>query len=270
MISISLTARDEQILFACARFRVVTSGALHELLFASTRRDTMLSRLARLRRADFLAVTSRSRTEEHIWRLGPVGRAWACTRGLEPGRAPRPEALAHHLGIVAGWANLAATCHKRAGFRLAAALPDWELRAQTAIRGALIIPDLLASIETPVGLHTLALEIDRGTEPLHTLRRKINQYPVAFAIPEGFPCAALTLVFILRDVGPGRARSIEKLLAEHWEHRSFVLCNAIEGLDPILTALVETPQPTSPGGWGGDRASTPLVPMSVPDLIEGP
>lgn len=261
---VTLTARDEEVIYTCGRVRAITSSALQRLLFA-TRRDTMLRRLSQLHSADFLAVTSRSRTEEHIWRLGAAGRVWLRARGHEPGRCPRPEALAHHLGVVASWVSVAAACQARPGFRLITVFPDWEFRAQPGNSATLVVPDLLASVETPAGRHTLAFEIDRGTEPLHVLRQKLDRYAFALASPTGFhDTATLTLVFVLVDVGPGRARSIKQLLAASWGYPFHVVLGLSESLDPLLSALADTPQPNPPGAWGVSSPVSGSVSMAIP------
>jgi hypothetical protein len=263
--TVELTARDQELLRACGRFLAVRTGDLCRLFFAGVRRDTALYRLSQLRRAQFLAVTSRSRTEEHIWRLGPAGRAWLRSIGVEPGRCPRAGALPHHTAVVAVWAALAAACHGRPGFRLRQVRPDWELRARPDARAMLVFPDLLVWIETPAGMYPVAVELDRAaTEPLAVLRRKLEQYALALTGPQGlYGATELTLLFALCEVGPGRARSIEQLLAAHWSYRSFIVIGDLQGLAGVLDALVQTPQShphVAMGAPGPPTRSLPMVP----------
>ena len=264
--AVRLTARDQELLRSCGRFLAVRTGDLCRLFFPGVRRDTALFRLSQLRRAQFLAVTSRSRTDEHIWRLGPAGRAWLRSLGVEPGRCPRSGALLHHTAVVAVWAALAGACHGRPGFRLRQVLPDWELRARPDARAMLVFPDLLVWLETPAAMFPIAIELDRAaTEPLAVLRRKLERYALALTEPQGLLGATqLTLLFALCEVGPGRARSIERLLAAHWSYRSFIVTGDLRGLARVLDGLVQTPQSHPQVALGVAGPPTRSLPMAPP------
>lgn len=267
---VELTVRDERLLRAVGRFRACRSSDLRSLFFPC-RLDTMLHRLGQLRRAGYLAATSRSRTEEHIWHIGAQGRSWLRTQGIEAGSLPRSPGLEHHLGIVSCWVALAVAAHydhPRCSIR--SAVPDWERRGQTAGLAPGIVPDLLMEIESPMGRHTLALEVDRGSEPLAIIRAKLNQYALALVIPGFARSSSFTLVVVLMGVGSGRAHSIERLLAESWTHRSFVAASGPRGLGRILDALAVTPQPTPPTVWGASGPSTQAVSTPLASVEDGP
>ena len=164
------------------------------------------------------------------------------------------------------WAALAAACHGRPGFRLRHVLPDWELRAHPDARAMFVFPDLFVWIETPARVYPVAVELDRAaTEPLAVLRRKLEQYALAISQPQGlYGARELTLLFALCEVGPGRARSIEQLLDDHWSYGSFMVTGDLQGLAGVLDVLVQTPQPTPQVSMGVSGPPTCSLPMPTP------
>jgi hypothetical protein len=128
----------------------------------------------------------------------------------------------------------------------------------------LVFPDLLVWLETPAGMFPVAVEID-ATEPLVVLHRKIERYALVLTEPHGlYGARELTLLFALCEVGPGRARSIKKLLAAHWHYRSFVVTGDVQDLAAVLDALVQTPQSHPQDALGGTDAPTRSLPMVPP------
>jgi hypothetical protein len=130
----------------------------------------------------------------------------------------------------------------------------------------LVFPDLLIWLETPAGLYPVAIELDRAaTEPLAVLRRKLERYALALTEPQGLLGATqITLLFALCEVGLGRARSIEQLLAAHWSSRSFIVTGDLRGLAVVLDALVQTPQSHPQAVLGVASPPTRSPPMAPP------
>ncbi len=266
---VRLTMRDEQVLRACARFRAIRTRDLHRLLF-DTRRDTMLHRLARLRTAGLLTATRQSSTEELVWHLGSAGRAWVRGRGIEAGRCPRASALGHHLALVGVWTSLAVGCHDRPDVRLISCQPDWEYRVRSGTAATLVVPDLFARIETPAGIHTLAVEIDRrASEPLSVIRGKVERYRVVLCQPAGLLDAArLTLLFVLVESGPGRTRAIEGILDEQWFGSSAVGSEGPNVVETVLAAFARYSPDDLPRRLGRSEPITADA-ITAPPLSDG-
>jgi len=175
-----LTARDEALLHALSRFRLARTSDLLTYAFSGIRRDTATDRLRRLFDAKYLAVLPAKPGEENVYRLGPSGRSWLRQEGIVATRPPRG-GFAHHLGIVSAWVALAGA----EAIELERALPDWEIREQFAGSHLPVIPDLLLRIRAEGTRHVLAVEVDRGTESLAILRRKLEAYRSLWGQPPG-------------------------------------------------------------------------------------
>ncbi len=241
----ALTKRDEHLLRSLARFRAIRGQDLHRYLFRGRRRDTMSHRAASLAKRGYLWTFPRqSPADEHVYALGSTGRAWCRAHGVQPGRRPQLASLAHDLSVVSTWVHLAIACQERTDRRLISAVPDWEARSARTVP---LIPDLVAKVRCCNAVRTLAVEIDRGTEPLRTIARKVRRYRELVAHPAGSGELHPVLVFVLADVGQRRARSIRGLL-EAWPGRSFVLVDG--ALVEQLLATLGPPQATTPNGLG--------------------
>jgi hypothetical protein len=71
-----LTERDQALLCAVGRFRLVTSADLAVLFFPGRHRDVCADRLRRLFDAGFLEVRAAERAVQNQYSLGPAGRKW--------------------------------------------------------------------------------------------------------------------------------------------------------------------------------------------------
>lgn len=166
-----LTERDRVVLHALARFRLARTSDLCAYAFAGIRRDTVAVRLRRLFDARFLGVLPPVQGSENVYRLGPAGKAVLAEEGVVAGRVPRG-GFEHHLGIVETWVAVAGL----EGLELERALPDWELREQFTTTELSIVPDLFLLIRVGEHRHAVAVEVDRGTESLAVLNRKLETY----------------------------------------------------------------------------------------------
>ena len=170
-VAVQLTDRDVAVLHALARFRLARTSDLVNYAFAGVRRDTAAVRLRRLFDGRFLAVLPPEQGKENVYRLGPAGKAVLAEDGVVAGGVPRG-GLEHHLAIVATWVAVAGIEE----FELARALPDWEIREQFRTTELHVVPDLFLLVRAGERQHAVAVEVDRGTESLAVLNRKVEAY----------------------------------------------------------------------------------------------
>jgi hypothetical protein len=166
-----LTERDRAVLHALARFRLARTSDLVSYAFAGVRRDTAAVRLRRLFDARFLAILPPVQGVENVYRLGPAGKAWVVDEGVLGGRVPRG-GHEHHLAIVQTWVAIAGLDD----LELERALPDWEIRERFNTAELYVVPDLLLVARAHEHRHAVAVEVDRGTESLAVLGRKLEAY----------------------------------------------------------------------------------------------
>ena len=170
-----LTRRDEALLSALGRFRLARTSDLLTLFFAGIRRDTALARLRRLFDGGYITVVTAPIWGENVYGLGPRGFGWCERRNLAAARPPR-SGRDHHLAIVAVWARLATILARQATTRLVAVRADWEIRGAGVKRHVPMIPDLLVEIARGPRRSRLVVEVDRATESLGVLTRKLEAY----------------------------------------------------------------------------------------------
>ncbi len=241
-----LSSRDEALLRALARFRIARTSDLTELVFHGVRKDTAAARLRKLFDAGFVNIQAGDRARENVYSLGPQGSAWLERAGEIPPRRPSG-GIEHHLAIVRAWSQLAVAVNELPGFALERVRSDWELRENAGVTAGLVVPDALVLLRVTGTNESirLALEVDRGTEGLGTLRSKLEAYEGLLASPAG--------LFGLRDIGIGivltaearqRRPAVETLLSERWRNW-WVLWNEDEGpgraLCEVRDAIVGSP-----------------------------
>jgi hypothetical protein len=175
-----LTERDEALLHAVARFRLARTSDLVAYAFASVRRDTAVVRLRRLFDARYLAVMPPTLGVENVYRLGPAGKVWLAGDGVRARRVPRG-GHAHHLAIVQTWVAIAGLDV----LELERVLPDWEIREQFSVAELTVVPDLLVVARVGERRHAVAVEVDRATESLAVLHRKLEAYRSLWGQPPG-------------------------------------------------------------------------------------
>lgn len=179
-VTVELTERDEAVLHALARFRLARTSDLVTYAFAGVRRDTAAVRLRRLFDGRFLSVLPPEQGKENVYRVGPTGMAWLAEQGVASGRVPRG-GLEHHLAIVGTWVAIAGLD----GLELERTLPDWEIREQFGVAELQVVPDLLLVVRAGGHRQAVAVEVDRGTESLAVLNRKLDAYRALWGQPPG-------------------------------------------------------------------------------------
>jgi hypothetical protein len=71
------------------------------------------------------------------------------------------------------------------GLELERALPDWEIREQFNTAELYVVPDLLLVARARGHRHAVAVEVDRGTESVAVLNRKLDAYRSLWGQPPG-------------------------------------------------------------------------------------
>lgn len=235
-----LTERDAAVLHALSRFRLARTSDLVTYAFAGVRRDTAAVRLRRLFDSRFLAVLPTTQGVENLYRLGPDGKAWLAEQGVPGGRVPRG-GHEHHLAIVQTWVAIAGLD----GLELERALPDWEIREQFGVAELQVVPDLLLVVRAGEHRHAVAVEVDRGTESLAVLNRKLEAYRSLWGQPPGlFGYEQFGIAVVCAE--PGRRSQLAAALKKAWvvphvvwtssEGPSAALCKLFEDLQAPLTA----------------------------------
>lgn len=226
----ALTARDEAILAAVARFRLCRSSDLARLYFPTVSKERCAQRLRGLFQARFLDVRVEQLAEENLYSLGSAGRAWAKERGLALGRVPSGRTR-HHLAIVRVWSRLAAALPGDTSIRLQRAKPDWILREAA---GRLVVPDLLVELAAGSARLTAAVEVDLGTERARAWRDKLARYAAVQADRE----AVLAVV----TSGTNRA-SIAAVAKQVWRGPVVVVPKSAwpESFIGVVTGLLTDP-----------------------------
>lgn len=179
-VAVRLTERDEAVLHALARFRLARTSDLVTYAFAGVRRDTAAVRLRRLFDGRFLSILPPAQGKENVYRLGPAGKVYLGEQGVTAGRVPRG-GLEHHLAIVETWVAVAGVDN----LELERALPDWELREQFSATELHVVPDLFVLVRADGHRFAVAVEVDRGTESLSVLNRKLENYRTLWGQPVG-------------------------------------------------------------------------------------
>lgn len=170
-VTAQLTGRDAAVIHALSRFRLARTSDLVAYAFAGVRRDTAAARLRRLFDAKYLAILPPEQGKENVYRLGPAAKAYLAEEGVVARGVPRG-GLEHHLAIVETWVLIAGF----ADLELERALPDWELREQFRTTELQVVPDLFLLVRAGEHQHAVAVEVDRGTESLSVLNRKLDAY----------------------------------------------------------------------------------------------
>jgi hypothetical protein len=134
---------------------------------------------------------------------------------------------------VRAWIELAAALAAD-GIAIVRTDPDWELRYR--LRGTHAVPDLLIELEG----RTLLVEVDRGTEPISVLRRKLTSYR-ADAVAGLWRDAAM--LFALENPSAKRVVAIEVLVREHGftatELMTFPLTTPLAARGALTTKVVD-------------------------------
>jgi hypothetical protein len=147
---------------------------------------------------------------ENVYRLGPAGKAWLADEGIPGGRVPRG-GHEHHLAIVQTWVAVAGLD----GVEIERALPDWEIREQFSTAELQVVPDLLLVARSGEHRHVVAVEVDRGTESLAVLDRKLGAYRSLWGQPPGlFGYEQFGIAVVCSE--PSRRSQLSAALKKAW------------------------------------------------------
>jgi len=264
--SVRLTMRDVALLRALARFRIARSRDLGRVFFSGRHRDVVASRLRRLYDGRYLEVHVLDLAAENVYALGPQGHAWVAGQGVAARGIPR-QPWHHHLGIVDIWTRVAAAVHGVEGLRLKRFVPDWEIREQGLAAGYEVVPDGLLELASTGDTARLVLELDRGTESLEVVRRKVR----AFADLRGRRSSFLDwptfeLVLVLDAAGASREAKLRELVANEWPGSVLVWTPQTEliGELQLLAGLTAPALTDSRCGNGRERLLTRDVTERLP------
>ena len=251
-----LTDRDRRLLRALARFRIARTADLRRVAFPGVHRDTAGERLRKLFDAGFLDVLVGDRSVENLYTLGLRAKGWLRTEGIEPGRVPAGD-RSHHLAIVRLWTVLAETVRRLGDVRIGRTLPDWELRA--LVPGLSPIPDLVLLLHhaknDQVSGFPIVIEVDLGTEPVGTIRAKVDQYEVARLSPDGFLGWSDFHLAVFAPVGTGRIASIQSTIGNRWT-AGWSLWKRDEEVASGIRSLVRAPEtPRTESSYGSGTTS---------------
>jgi hypothetical protein len=253
-----LTDRDRSVLRLVARFRAVETVPLLSLAFPGIRPDTATARLRRLFDGGYLDVRVGDLARPNIYALGPLGRSWAKSEGIDVRPVPRGD-LTHHLGIVRVWAELALWAHQTPHIELLRVQADWELRADEPSSLGLI-PDLLAHFEYEDREVCLAVEVDSGCEPLDMLEGKLSRYREAWTAGGDDSGDQLVALVVLQG-SPRRRQRLSDLLNHYCpETGALLAAESLSGdlaasLAKMLPPLAASPD-EAPCGKGSEAAAS--------------
>lgn len=239
-----LTSRDEALLRALNRFRVARTSDLRRLLFADRSAGRAAERLRQLFRGGYLQVRLGRLSDENMYSLGPAGKKWLESAGVDVGRLPSGS-LAHHLAIVSAWTRLATCLQAHGPVRLKRFRPDWEIRQLQQGLTLPVVPDALVELEVSGRVLRIALEIDLATERHVALRKKFETYRhLRWRVREEWGWPDLRLVVLVWAGGSRREASMRRLLEQSG------LSDAVIASEPawpdVVGTLVAQPPLTSP------------------------
>ena len=228
----------------------------------------MMSRkLRKLHDGGFLAVEVPQFHGENLYSLSALGRGEIIAAGGRVGPRPRG-GHGHHLVVVASWIRLVGL--QRFGLRIKLARPDWEAREELAGSWTTLVPDLFVVGEASGREVVLAIEVDRGTESLTVLRRKLETYAGLLAGEEGvFGYRNLRLVVV--GTSPRRLESISGLLSTLWPHpvQLWLAGSCWDPSEQDAAAWLMTPLAGAPCRKGGADDASPLGFDFKPRIEEG-
>lgn len=266
-VRVELGPRDEALLRALARFRLARSADLGRLFFAGRHRDVCASRLRRLYDAGFLETHAADLAAPNLYSLGPRGKSWIRDAGGTVHPLPRPP-VEHHLGVINVWTRLAAVAYAVPGARLVRFVPEFEVRESQLGVVAGVVPDALVELAaTTVGRTQsarLAVELDRATESLAVLHRKLAALDAAVS-GDGLPgWPDCELVVALDEAGARREGAIRALVSECWPGtaRVWTLATDLAAEVRALTGPPKAPVTHSRCGDGREAHASPDAAVS--------
>ena len=174
---VKLVSRDLDILLALAKMRLARTSDLARLFFGAI--GTAQKRLRRLFDLGLVRAVVTDLAAENRYAITKIGHRFL--EEARPGEIPvwRPtprtdgRSLAH-LDLLNRYRVALALGAQALGVNLARFVPEWELRSIDPM--ARIIPDAALLLEVHGRWVEIALEVDTGTEPSSTLKKKVRAY----------------------------------------------------------------------------------------------
>lgn len=207
-----LTARDLDIMTLLGLTGYVGSHQVAREFFQTT--DRARERLRQLYDAGYLTVTLQDSTKPNLLSLSRQGlkvldeERPELTGRVRLAGAIRLSGVAHHLAIVDARLYVAALGSIQGTPLLRWGNAGSDLGRERGLTRFHLEPDGLAELGSDQEVFTIALEVDRGTEPLSVLRRKCERY-VGVAL-EG-QVSGLWLIVAASEL---RAQSLAALLED--------------------------------------------------------
>lgn len=250
-----LTLRDRDVLILIGSCRYASAAQVARACFPNE--DRARRRLRQLFDAGLISTILYSSTAPNIVALTKRGLEELTV--LAPAvasriRLPGPLRLAslpHHLAIVDARLYAAGLGVLRGALLARFESGSGSLAAELALPTWHVTPDALAEFKTPEGLIVIAVEVDRGTETLKTIKGKLDRYQ---GLADEDTIDALWLVV---TSGPARQEHLATLIDEaglsSWAR---VLDHA------FITARPVKELPNRGGGEGGAGGPNTVVPSA--------
>jgi hypothetical protein len=213
--------RDLSIVLSIADFKQLSTAALGSMHFHGLSETPKYRVLDRLVASNVLAVTRRrdiggtgAGSGPNIYQLGRVGWAVAVTHGKREGAYWKLRSIDDHT-LTIGDAYLQLLALEREG-KLEIVRYETEPSSHRSFNGRIVRPDFYAVVKHPYSerQHPVWLEIDRGTERVPQIKKKLEDYVYAINHWNGdgdFPY----VIFLAPD--PDRVKYIRAIIAEEDE-----------------------------------------------------
>jgi len=213
--TVKLVQRDLDILLALAKMRLARTSDLARLFFGAI--GTAQKRLRRLFDLGLVRAVVTDLAAENRYAITKLGHRFL--EEVRPGEVPvwRPTPRADgrslaHLDLLNRYRVALALGAHALGVNLERFVPEWELRSNEPM--ARIIPDAALALVVHGRRVEIALEIDTGTEPSSTLKKKACAYNDAR--DAGVSVSGMQtpeLLFLARS--PRRAHAIARAISDY-------------------------------------------------------
>lgn len=228
--------RDVEILLAVAKMRLLRTSDVCRLFFSAP--GTAQKRLRKLFDAGLLRAIVPDLASENRFALTRLGHDFlqgALGSDSVPAFRPAPRIDrrgAEHLDMLNRYRIALATSAPSLGAELRRFVPEWDLRARDV--HAPLVPDAVVELV----IHgrqvvTFALEIDTGTEPPGTVKKKLERYDAAAIQKRPVFGFCLTYVLIVASTAR-RGRNLARALVG-FDHRASIGAVPFLGTDGGLT-----------------------------------
>ena len=245
-LGVGLGPRDEQLLLAAARLRLVTGGQLQRLVFAGPDASTQNARIARrclerltaqhlLQRLERRVGGLRAGSSSYVYAIAPAG---AAAIGWSIGRSrvhdPSLTFLRHQLAVAEVFVRLHEARHADVFLDLAVQTEPTCWRPLDDGTGSILKPDLYALVALAAHERLAFIEVDNSTEHAAALKRKAALYAAHYA--SGYEQRAEGVVPEVLWVAPDAHRAQQ--LRDAFEHLpGWQLHHVLETTDELITYL---------------------------------